>query len=329
MSAVLGVTPGRIAQQMGALQDGWAAHAACRELLDTVAETARQALADLGGVATIDELAGAVLAALPPAAGSPAPAARIAAGLLRLALDRAEALNRADASDERFVPRRRGGRIALLATDPALLDPAEALGRAADHLVAEARAAEEPLVPGARAATRLQDIWSRAVAEPESPAVALSAGRLLRLATALAQDACLAGSGDLYRRDLPATEALAIALSGVGGVQSVTAAGDPRPGPGQVPRAVAAARSPSPGPARGRGRAEPGVRRRRACLPFSHPRGGHYGAGLTARHVQHHSQSAARGRWASRAAPDRKREHTVVPRARRGRRPNRPRHRRA
>ena len=78
-------------------------------------------------------------------------------------------------------------------------------------------------MPGARAATRLQDIWSRAVAEPESPAVALSAGRLLRLATALAQDACLAGSGDLYRRDLPATEALAIALSGVGGVQSVTA----------------------------------------------------------------------------------------------------------
>ena len=223
MSSALGVTPGRVAQQMSALQDSWATHAACRDLLDTVAATARQALADLGSVATIDELAGAVLAALPPAAGSSVPGARIAAGLLRLALDRAEALNRADASDERFVPRRRGGRIALLATDPALLDPAEVLGRTADHLVAEAQAAGEPLVPGARAAKRLQDTWSRAVAEPESPAVPLSAGRLLRLATAMAQDACLAGSGDLYRRDLPPTGALALALSGVGGVQSVTA----------------------------------------------------------------------------------------------------------
>ena len=38
MSGALGVTAGRVAQQMGALQDGWAAHAACRELLDLVAE---------------------------------------------------------------------------------------------------------------------------------------------------------------------------------------------------------------------------------------------------------------------------------------------------
>ena len=223
ISASLSVTPGRVAQQMGALQDGWATHDPCRDLLDTVAATARQSLADLGSVATIDELAGAVLAALPPAVGSPAAAARIAAGLLRLALDRAEALSRADAGDERFVPRRRGGRIALLAADPSLLDPAEALGRMADHLVAEARGAGEPLVPGARAASRLQDTWERAVAGLDGATVALGPGRLLRLATALAQDACLAGSGDLYRRDLSATDALAIALNGVGGVQSVTA----------------------------------------------------------------------------------------------------------
>ena len=101
LAAALGVTRARVAQQVGALQDGWADHPACRDLLDTIAETARQALADVGGVATVDELASAVLAALPPAetGADAAPPARIGAGLLRLALDRAQALSRADAGE--------------------------------------------------------------------------------------------------------------------------------------------------------------------------------------------------------------------------------------
>ena len=217
------VTPARIAQQIGALQDAWAVHARCRDLLDAVAATARQALIDLGGVVTVGELAGAVLAALPPADGDPAAATRAAAGLLRLALERAQALNRADAADEQLVPRRRGGRIVLLASDAALLDPAEALGRTADQLVAEAKAAGEPLVPAARAAQRLQATWDRVTAGLEDQPRAPQPARLIRLATALAQDACLAGSGDLYRRDLTAVEALTLALSGVGGVQAITA----------------------------------------------------------------------------------------------------------
>jgi hypothetical protein len=44
----------------------------------------------------------------------------------------------------------------------------------------------------------------------------LDTGRLLRLAAALARDAALAGSGDLYTRSMPATAALSIALTGVG-----------------------------------------------------------------------------------------------------------------
>ena len=74
LAALLAVTRARVAQQVAALQDGWAADAACRDLLDAIAGTARQALADLGGVATVDELAGAVLAALPPAADAGRPA---------------------------------------------------------------------------------------------------------------------------------------------------------------------------------------------------------------------------------------------------------------
>ena len=58
LAAPLGVSRARVAQQAAALQDGWADHPACRDLLDTVAEIARQALADAGGVATVGELAG-------------------------------------------------------------------------------------------------------------------------------------------------------------------------------------------------------------------------------------------------------------------------------
>ena len=223
LAAALGVTRGRVAQQVGALQDGWADHPACRDLLDTIAGTARRALADVGGVATVDELAGAVLAEMPPPdSADGASAARIGAGLLRLALDRAQALSRADAGDGQISTRRRDGRIVLLAADPALLDPAEALGRTADELVAQAGAAGDPLVPAGRGAQRLRDGWARAGAGEPAPA-GLGDGRLLRLAAALARDAVLSGSNELYHRDLSVTDALALALKGAGGTQAVTA----------------------------------------------------------------------------------------------------------
>ena len=222
LATPLGVSRARVAQQAAALQDGWADHPACRDLLDAVAEIARQALVDVGGVATVGELGSSVLAALPPAdAGADAaPPARIGAGLLRLALDRAQALNRADAGEEQVSVRRRDGRIVLLAADPALLDPAEALGRAADELVVQARSAGDPLVPAGRGAQRLREDWARAAAG--APPAGLGDGRLLRLAAALARDAVLSGSNELYHRDLAVNDALALALRGAGGTQAVT-----------------------------------------------------------------------------------------------------------
>ena len=89
--------------------------------------------------------------------------------------------------------------------------------------MAQARTAGEPLVPAARAAQRLQDGWVRAAAGQVPSPVALGDGRLLRLAAALAQEAVLSGSNELYHRDLPVTDALALALKGVGGSQPVTA----------------------------------------------------------------------------------------------------------
>ena len=221
LGANLKVTRARAAQQVAALQQAWAEATGSRDLLDAVWVAAWQALLGLGGVATLDELASAVLATLPPAddeRDDPAPA-RVAAGLLRLALDRAQALHRADSGNPPLSTRRRGPRLALLAGDPALLDPAEAVGRAADALVAEAVAASEPVVPAARARTRLRDAWLRAGGD-DTPG--LSEGdRLPRLAASLSTTAALSGAGELHPRDLDPAQALTLALAGVGAAQAV------------------------------------------------------------------------------------------------------------
>ena len=165
IAEVTGVTRGRVPQQLGALHDAWGGDEDCRELLDTLAETAWQSLADSGGVAAVGELAQSVLAVMPPAVGGDnGPAVdRVAAGLLRIALDRVQALLRAEDDAREFFARRREGRIVLLAADQALLDPAETLGRAADELVSQAAAAGEYTVPASRAAGRMLDVWSHAV----------------------------------------------------------------------------------------------------------------------------------------------------------------------
>jgi serine/threonine protein kinase len=213
-----GVTRGRIPQQLGKIQSEWGASVDCVRVLDTIAEVAWESLTGSAGVATVEELAQSVLAVMPPAAdGTGKPSVdRLAAGLLRLALDRNRDRIRAKDDTREFVPRRRDGRIALLATSQLLLDPAEALGRAADGLIAQGEAAGEPVIPGARAAERLRSVWDQATAGLEPAPAAPDTGRLLRLAAALARHAALAGSRDLYTRDMTPAVALAIALSGVG-----------------------------------------------------------------------------------------------------------------
>jgi serine/threonine protein kinase len=222
LSTMLGKGRGA-ASLIDALQDAWDGDPACASLLDAVAAAARQSLAELGGVATVEELTGAVLAVIPPSAdgADDRSSSRTAAGVLRLALDRAQAMGDDDAGGP-LTGRRRGGRIALLAADSLLLDPAEALGRAADDLVAQAQAAGEPLVPAPRGAARLQDAWSRAAA-PGAPLPRLGDIRVLRLAAALAQEAALSGANELHHRGLSPVTALMVALNGVAGTQQVTA----------------------------------------------------------------------------------------------------------
>ena len=184
-----------------------------------------QALADFGGVATVGELSGAVLAALPPAReDADAACGRIAAGLLRVALDRNQALGRAGRGRiGRCHAAARAGKIILLATDPALLDPAEAVGRMADQLVDQAAAAGEPLVPADRARPRLQATWAGRLLRAElADSSRPGETALLRLAAALAERSALSGSLELHRRDLAAATALRARPTGPRALQGLT-----------------------------------------------------------------------------------------------------------
>ena len=95
-------------------------------LLDAIIDIARGVIADFGGVAAVRTLTAEIRAQLPqvvsastdPAVGERAE--RTAGGLLRVALDRLSEHETADNEIE-FVRRRHGRRLALLATDEALL----------------------------------------------------------------------------------------------------------------------------------------------------------------------------------------------------------------
>ena len=221
IGAALGLTRGRVAQLVPELQDRWASDDGTRGLLDAVAGLARDTVARLGGVATVGELADGVLAHLPPCEDE-ARGGRLAAGLVRVALERVDALARAEGLDATAPPlaqRRRGGRVALIATDPLLLDAAEAVARRADALVAAADAAGEAVVPRQRAATAL----ARAAARVAPEADGLTGERLARLAGRLSTRAAVSGHGELHDLAMPAAVAVARSLGGLGARQHLTA----------------------------------------------------------------------------------------------------------
>ena len=159
-----------------------------------------------------------------PSAGTDAaPPARIAAGLLRLALDRAQALNRADAGRGAGLSRAAG--TAGSSCSPPTRRCSTRRRRSAGPPTSSSR---RPVGRGARwcrpgaAAQRLRDDWTRAAAGGPPPA-GLGDGRLLRLAAALARDAALSGSNELYHRDLRGHRRARARAPRAGGTQAVTA----------------------------------------------------------------------------------------------------------
>ncbi|MGC5626971.1 BREX system serine/threonine kinase PglW [Georgenia sp. Z1344] len=215
-------TPARATQILGAMQDAWAGHTASLSLLDSLVGLVRTRLTEVGGVATVDELVRAILAETAPR-GTSAHATdgeerRLAAGLLRIALDRARQLVRAETGDVPLHTRRRDGQVILLATDPALLDAAEELGRLADRLVA-ADAPTSAVVPAATVERALAPAIQGIDDVPEE---LIAAGRLATLGAGIARRAAASSAGELHHRDLTPADAVALALRGTAAHRSLT-----------------------------------------------------------------------------------------------------------
>ena len=217
----LGGAP-QVSRVLADLQEAWAADPDARERLDRVLPRAVHALEGLGGVAAAADLAAAVAGdgAAQAVTGTDAARHRTAAGLLRAALDRADVVERGGGDPAPLVRRRRrgerGDRTLLLATDPALLDAADALAARADALVSAARDAGEHVVPASRAAGALRDLWPAGLLVPDEP-------RLVRLAARLSRTAAASRRGELHDRHLDAAHAVRLALGGLAPAQRLTA----------------------------------------------------------------------------------------------------------
>nr|BFF06752.1 hypothetical protein GCM10023233_17210 [Brevibacterium otitidis] len=211
------VTPARATQLLTALQDGWADNVRTQDLLVKLDYVVRERLHELGGVATVDELTDALLQTMTPH-GMPYSRAereehRLVRGLLRVVVDRQRALVRAEAEDEAWQTRRREGRMRLVATDAALIDLAESLGREADRLVATSTGEQHDLLVAADLVA--ERLAPSTVHDDDAAQPLLDSGRRVRLAAAVSQQAAASGAGELHHRDLPAAAAVAHALRGV------------------------------------------------------------------------------------------------------------------
>ena len=203
----------RASQLLGKLQELWAADDDARALLDRLADAVSARLGELGAVATVAELTRAVLDAL---ASEDPPDERLARGLLRFALERRKAMNRADGSQPPVWVRRRGGVVSLLAEDQALFDVAESLAAEADRTVAAAGDPTRVVVPAGRVRSRLQAAVPAGAALP--PALA-EPQRRVTLAAATSTHAAASGAGELHHRDLAPVVALELTFAGFGGQQ--------------------------------------------------------------------------------------------------------------
>lgn len=189
-----------------------------RGTLDALLGAVTEQIDRLGGVATIDEVTGAVLDAVGETARNRG-TQRTSRGLIRLALERGRLLRTEGESDRRPISvRRRDGRVALLGTRPELFDAVEALGQTAEDLVTSSTGPERALIVSAgTAGQRLLESLAPFTVDGELPESLLSTGRLVRVGAELALHGATAANGDLHHTDLPPHVALAETLKGSAG----------------------------------------------------------------------------------------------------------------
>ncbi len=215
------VGAGRVGQLIADLQESWAADPPARELLDTAAGIVAERLTELGGVATVAELADHLLTQMVADPESEdAQQGRAVAGLIRFVVDRQRALIRGAGEGTDYAVRRRDGRAVVLSSDLALLDVADTLGPLADRLVDEAVATTDlnAVVPAARVAQSLGGAL-QVLAEP--PEALRDPARLTRLAASLSDHSAASGLHELHHRELSAASAIARTLNAVGGANSL------------------------------------------------------------------------------------------------------------
>ncbi|WP_324597729.1 protein kinase [Accumulibacter sp.] len=239
-------------------------------------------LATQGGVMTVPELALALLAMRGCASQDDAERLRLATAVVRACCEAEAHLERLRFQEFEHRP------LPLIAVSAELAEYARRLGASAD-----ACAQAEPLLTPQRALETLESVPAPEV----SPA--LSAQRLLRLATAAAQRAALSSRQEIYPRGMAAALALRQSLGALMGVRFL------KPKDVQdrrtLPRSTAAAATPTPRHPAGRRRRAAGLERRhpgRPGLPAldasARPVGGHYHA-ILPRHHGHGARPAGSG----------------------------------
>ena len=183
LGTALGASKQRGPQLIDEMQRAWAEDPQSRDVLDALRETVFTGLDSLNGVAAVDELTDLIRSVLPGPVEATDLHVRLCAGLLRVVLDRAAALDRADALDEPLERRRRrDGRLALVATSSGLLAAAEAVGRRADELVMAAQATGEPVITANSAAEQLRAAFVNSMDANEKGDLTVDSARLIRLA---------------------------------------------------------------------------------------------------------------------------------------------------
>lgn len=213
------VTAAGASQLVGKLQTSWAENTQVLGYLNLLSSVVTDRLNSLGDVATIDELASAILAETTLESQRTGQNLRISRGLLRIVVDRRKALKRAEAEEAPLELRRRDGKATLIAAETPLLDIAESLGREADGLLA-ASTAQPPLVPAARVHLRLTSVLDAAkIKDP----LLRDRARLAKLAAGLSRNTAASGSGELHHQELAQVDALKLALGGVVGPQRLSA----------------------------------------------------------------------------------------------------------
>jgi serine/threonine protein kinase len=215
------VSAGRVNQLTADLQEAWASHEPTRDLLVGLGAQVDDRLIALGGIATLDELVDHLVGRMvADPASDDAQETRLVAGLIRLVFDRQRALVRGQDEGVEYAVRRRGGHPALVATTPALLDVAEALGRTADRIVLGLNPNEryDAVVPPIRVAEALSQA---AGGLAEAPAALTDPIRLAQLAARVSTWTAASGIGELHHLELPAHRAIALALNAIAAGQKV------------------------------------------------------------------------------------------------------------